>query len=165
MTEQPISYRNSQAFFLSTSSRMDNAPPFLYLFYRIKLLLSSSLASGNNPSYDSEIPPWACPLTVYRIAANTVLREVFWGGHVINELSVSCVIVVQSALGLRSRDIPHLVRQWSRFIGSLKAIFKVPSVILIIFLPEWAINRSCKPLILIQVARGYSIRKDSWYPT
>ena len=163
MTEQPISYRNSQAFFLSTSSRMDNAPPFLYLFYRIKLLLSSSLASGNNPSYDSEIPPWACPLTVYRIAANTVLREV--GVHVINELSVSCVIVVLSALGLRSRDIPHLVRQWSRFIGSLKAIFKVPSVILIIFLPEWAINWSCKPLILIQVARGYSIRKDSWYPT
>ena len=163
MTEQPISYRNSQAFFLSTSSRIENAQTFLYLFYRIKILLSSCLASGNNPSYDSEIPPWACPLTVYRIAANTVLREV--GVHVINELSVSCVIVVLSALGLRSRDIPHLVRQWSRFIGSLKAIFKVPSVILIIFLPEWAINWSCKPLILIQVARGYSIRKDSWYPT
>ena len=164
MTEQPISYRDSQVFFLSTSSRMDNVPPFLYLFYRIKPLLSSSLASGNNTSCDSKIPSWACaPLTVYRIAANTVLREV--GVHVINELSVSCVIVVLSALGLRSRDIPHLVRQWSRFIGSLKAIFKVPSVILIIFLPEWAINRSCKPLILIQVARGYSIRKDSWYPT
>lgn len=42
-------------------------------------------------------------------AVNTVLREV--GVHVINEVFVSCVIVVQSALGLRSRDIPHLVRQ------------------------------------------------------
>ena len=157
MTEQPISYRNSQAFFLSTSSRMDNAPPFLYLFYRIKLLLSSSLASGNNPSYDSETPPWACPLTVYRIAANTVLREV--GVHVINEVFVSSGIVVLSALGLRSRNIPHLVRQWSRFIGSLKAIFKVPSVLLMIFLPEWAINRYCKPLILIRAMQGYSIRK------
>ena len=44
------------------------------------------------------------PLTVYRIAANTVLREV--GVHVINELSVPCVIVVLSALGLSESGYP-----------------------------------------------------------
>ena len=48
---------------------------------------------------------------------------------------------------------------------AFKAIFKVPSVLLMIFLPERVINRQCKPLILIRATQGYYIRKDSWYPT